>query len=339
MKSCIAGATWLVFAFTAFAQSDRGTITGTVLDPQSAAVANAAVAVTHSETGGKYQAATTSTGNYTLSSLPVGTYTLTVDVPGFRKFIQKGIEVAVAQIARVDIELQVGSNSESVTITADSELLKTENAEQSFVTTNERLDQMSLPPLYVRNPLNWASQVPGVLGNVNGPAGSSTIKVNGSPSTTYKVLVDGQDITSSIDPSHTLEQQPSVEAIQEFALQSSNFAAEFGQVQGGLFNFTSKSGTNDIHGSAYSYFRNEAFNASTPFTHLRPKVAGIRLGIIRWWPSLHSEGLQRAQQDILLFQLGTLPDHRKRLQLYYAAHPGNAQWRFQRHPHEQSSRN
>lgn len=256
----------------AFAQTDRGTITGTVLDPTNATVPNAAVAVTHVETGGQYQTTTTSTGNYTLSSLPVGTYNLTVDAPGFKKFEQKGIIVAVAQTARIDVKLQVGSSTESVTITGDAPLLQTEDSAESFVTTNKTLDQQPLPPLYVRNPLNWANQVPGVTGNVNGPAGSSTIKVNGSPQTTYKVLVDGQDITSSIDPSHTLEQQPSVEAIQEFALQSSNFAAEFGQVQGGLFNFTSKSGTNQVHGSAYSYFRNEAFNASTPYTHLDPKL-------------------------------------------------------------------
>ncbi len=262
----------VLFSFSAFAQSDRGTITGTVSDPANAVVANATVSVTHQETGGQYQTTTTSTGNYTLPSLPVGTYSLTVNVPGFKKFVQNGIGVAVAQTARVDVTLQVGSASEAITVTADADLLKTENAEQSFVTTNERLDQLALPPLYVRNPLNWANQVPGVVGNVNGPAGSSTIKVNGSPATTYKVLVDGQDITSSIDPSHTLEQQPSVEALQEFALESSNFAAEFGQVQGGLFNFTSKSGTNNVHGSAYSYFRNEALNASTPFTHLDPKI-------------------------------------------------------------------
>jgi hypothetical protein len=261
-----------------WAQSDRGTITGTLTDAANAVVTGATVSVTHLETGGQYQTATTSTGNYTLVSLPVGTYTLAVDVPGFKKFLQSGIIVAVAQTARIDIVLQVGSNSESITITGDAELLKTENAEQSFVTTNERLDQLPLPPLVVRNPLNWANQVPGVVGNVNGPAGSSTIKVNGSPSTTYKVLVDGQDITSSIDPSHTLEQQPSVEAIQEFALESSNFAAEFGQVQGGLFNFTSKSGSNMIHGSAYSYFRNEDLNAATPFTHLRPKLRAFDWG-------------------------------------------------------------
>lgn len=281
-----------VCAASAFAQSDRGTLTGTVTDQADAVIAAAKASVVNSETGASYDTLSTSTGNFTLASLPVGLYNLTVEVPGFRKFIQNGIRVDVAQTVRVDVKMQVGATSESVTITADAALLKTESAEQSFTISNERIDQLPLPPLYVRNPLNWASLVPGVAGNTNGPAGSSTIRVNGSPATTYKVLVDGQDITSSIDPSHTLEQQPSVEALQEFSLQSSNFAAEFGQVQGGLFNFTSKSGTNNYHGSAYSYFRNEGLNSSTPFTHLRPQDRrfdwGFTVGGPIWIPKIYN---------------------------------------------------
>lgn len=271
MRSCSVAMVGILVASAAFAQSDRGTITGTVADPTNAIVPGANVQVTNTETGAQYQTLTTSTGNYTLASLPVGTYNVTVEVNGFKKLTQVGIQVAVAQTARVDLVLQVGAASDAVTITADAPLLKTESADQSFYIVNDRIDKLPLPPLYVRNPLNWAGLVPGVVGNANGAAGSSTIKVNGSPATTYKVMVDGQDITSSIDPSHTLEQQPGVEALTEFTLQSSNFSAEFGQVQGGLFNFTSKSGTNEIHGSAYSYFRNEGLNAHSPFTHLRGK--------------------------------------------------------------------
>jgi hypothetical protein len=261
----------ILVASAALAQTDRGTITGTLADSTGAVVPGATVQVTNTETGAQYETATTATGNYTLASLVAGTYNLTVAVTGFKRFTQEGIQVAVAQTARVDVVLEIGAASDAVTITADAPLLKTENAEQSFYIVDERIDALPLPPLVTRNPLNWAGLVPGVVGKTNGAAGSSTIKVNGSPATTYKVMVDGQDITSSIDPSHTLEQQPSVEALQEFTLQSSNFAAEFGQVAGGLFNFTSKSGTNQIHGSAYSYFRNEALNAASPYTHLDPK--------------------------------------------------------------------
>ena len=273
MRSFSAVIAGILFAAAVWAQNDRGTITGTVTDTSNAVVPNAGVLVTNLETGVQYQTVTTPTGNYTIASLPAGKYSVTVAVSGFKKFIRSGIEVVVAQTERVDVTLEVGSATDAVTVTADAPLLKSESADQSYdISVNERIDNLPLPPLYVRNPLNWAGFVPGVLGNANGPAGSSTIKVNGSPATTYKVMVDGQDVTSSIDPSHTLEQQPGVEMMQEATLQSSNFAAEFGQVQGGLFNFTSKSGTNDIHGSAYSYFRNEDLNAASPYTHQLPRT-------------------------------------------------------------------
>ena len=227
MRNVLVAILAILVVSAAYAQTDRGTITGTVADPTGAVVPEANVQVTNTETGAQYQTLTTATGNYTLASLVAGNYNLTVAVNGFKKFIQEGIQVAVAQTARVDLVLQVGSASDAVTITADAPLIKTENAEQSFYIVDDRIDKLPLPPLYVRNPLNWAGFVPGVVGNTNGPAGSSTIKVNGSPATSYKVMVDGQDITSSIDPSHTLEQQPGVEMMEEFTLQSSNFAAEF----------------------------------------------------------------------------------------------------------------
>ena len=273
VRVCLVAIVAILVASVVLAQTDRGTITGTLADSTGAVVPGANVQVTNTETGAQYDTVTTATGNYTLASLVAGNYNLTVAVTGFKKFTQEGIQVTVAQTARVDVTLEVGAITDAVTITADAPLLKTENADQSYeIAVNQRIDALPLPPLYVRNPLNWAGFVPGVLGNANGAAGGSTIKVNGSPATSYKVMVDGQDITSSIHPSHTLEQQPGVEMMQEVTLQASNFAAEFGQVRGGLFNFTSKSGSNDIHGSAYSYFRNEDFNASAPFTHQDPKT-------------------------------------------------------------------
>ena len=96
--------------------------------------------------------------------------------------------------------------------------------------------------------------------------GNFQARVNGLPASTFRTLVDGQDITNSIDPSHLSESHPSMEALQEVALTSSNYAAEFGRVAGGLFNLTSRSGTNGFHGSGYEYLTNEAFNAGRPLT-------------------------------------------------------------------------
>lgn len=116
------------FAWAGLAQSDRGTVTGTITDQASAVVANAAVEITNAETGVQFQTISTVTGNYTLAQLPIGTYRVSVTVPGFKKFVQSGITVDTAQTVRVDISLQIGSASESVTVMADASLLKTETA-------------------------------------------------------------------------------------------------------------------------------------------------------------------------------------------------------------------
>jgi hypothetical protein len=238
--------------FSAFAQSDRGILTGAVSDPANATVPGAKIFLRNVETGAQYESATTITGNYTVPSLPAGRYELSVEAAGFTQYVQQGITVQVAQTSRRDVMLKVGSASDSLTVAADAPWLRTEGAQQSIVVTNAQVDALPLPRNHMRNPLDFATFAPGVTGTA-GQAGGSTIRVNGSPATTYEILVDGQDITSSIDPSHSLEQQPSVDALAEFTLQTSNFAAEFGQVAGGLFKLTSRSGTNQCHGSVYAY--------------------------------------------------------------------------------------
>ena len=117
----------LGFASSILAQSDRGTITGTISDPAGAVVPGASIVAVHAETGAQYETVSTATGNYTISSLPVGVYNLRVDAPGFSRFTQQGITVEVAETARVDVALRVGTASESVTVSADASLLKTES--------------------------------------------------------------------------------------------------------------------------------------------------------------------------------------------------------------------
>jgi hypothetical protein len=115
----------------ALAQTDRGSITGTVSDPAHASVPDATVVARHIETGANYDTRTTTTGNYTLPSLPAGHYEVTVEAGGFSKYIGTGTEVNVAQVTRVDIELKVGAVSDSVTVEATTPMLKTESSEQS----------------------------------------------------------------------------------------------------------------------------------------------------------------------------------------------------------------
>jgi len=267
----------LMTVVLALAQTDRGTITGTVTDPTGAVIPGVTLHARNVETGAEYDTVTTATGNYTIPSLLAGNYELTVTAAGFEKYIQRGIGVQVVQVLRVDIVMKVGSATESVTVNADAALLRTENAEMSHNLSTERVDALPNSTTNVRDPFAFSGTMPGVTGGVTGPAGSATIRVNGSPATTYRVLLDGQDITNANqDPSHTLEQQPAVEALQEFTLQASNYSAEFGQITGGLFNFTTKSGTNGLHGVAFTFVRNEDLNAGRAYTssgnghHLRP---------------------------------------------------------------------
>ncbi|HEX9200696.1 MAG TPA: carboxypeptidase-like regulatory domain-containing protein, partial [Acidobacteriaceae bacterium] len=127
----------VLLTIAAFAQSERGSITGTVSDPAHAIIPRAMVRATNIETGVQYESVTTQTGDYTISQVPAGAYSLSVEAPGFNRFVQQGIRIYVAQSARIDVVLQVGGTSESVTVTAQAPLLRTENAEQSSSITRE----------------------------------------------------------------------------------------------------------------------------------------------------------------------------------------------------------
>jgi hypothetical protein len=260
----------LLFALVAFAQSDRGIITGTVTDTTGAVIANVAIEARQLETGSVFPTTTTTTGSYTLTELPVGSYEITATVPGFKKYVRSGITVQVAQTLRVDIPLEVGSSSESVTVSAEASLLKTETGD---VSTNVQVQTLDTLPMLgvgsanagsagIRNPNNVLNVVPGAYYVPN-----SQVKINGAQSNSYAYHVEGQDSTNAGFPYAAAQTQPSVDAIQEVSIQTSDFAPEYGAVGGGFFNVTMKSGTNQFHGTVYDYFVNEILNAGTPFTN------------------------------------------------------------------------
>jgi len=270
MKSLSVLVCLLSLVCVAFAQSDRGTITGTVTDPAGAVIASSVVEAKNAETGAVYRATTTDTGNYTIAQVPTGTYDVSVAAQGFKSFMRSGITLPVAQTIRVDVTLQVGASTESVTVQADASLLKTEDAEVSHNVNVQTLDQ--LPMLGtgaaeagssgIRNPNNVVQLVPGTFYQPN-----SNVKINGAPTNSQAYHVEGMDATNQGIPYAPAETQPSVDAIQEVAVQTSNFMPEFGHAGGGFFNVTMKSGTNQFHGTAYDYFVNEVLNAGTPFTN------------------------------------------------------------------------
>jgi hypothetical protein len=250
-----------------FAQSDRGNISGTVADPSGAVVASAKIDVRNVDNGAVYASGTSATGNYEVAQLPTGNYELTVTAAGFKKYIKQNIFLPAAQTVRVDAILEVGANTDVITVIDTAPLLKSESSEISH---NLPVDQLNNLPILqvgsqIRNPYSAASLLPGV--EFNQISGSyQNIRVNGLPSNTQSLRVDGQDSTNGMWQIYTWQTQPSVDAVQEVAVQTSNFAAEWGQAGGGVFNLTMRSGTNSYHGSGFDYMTNEALNAGLAFT-------------------------------------------------------------------------
>jgi hypothetical protein len=262
---------FLICTLAAFAQGDRGTITGTVTDPTGAVVPNANIQLTNTETAVVYKVATTNTGNYTVANLPVGNYELTVESSGFKKFDRPGLVVQVAETIRIDAVLQVGASTDTVTVNAEAPLLKTESGEQSYQVDFTDANQL---PLFttngtggstglgnIRDPLTVLNMLPGAQQTTD-----TVLRVNGLPSSSQTIMVEGMDATNGMWRQQNQSTQQGADAVQEVSVQTSNYAAEYGGAGGGYLNFTMKSGTNQYHGSAYDYLVNSALNAGLPFS-------------------------------------------------------------------------
>src|SRR5690348_13284546 len=187
----------LACAVAALAQSDRGTITGTISDPAGAVVANAAVQIKNVDNGAVYQAGASATGNYTLAQLPAGQYELSVEVPGFKKFVRKNVTVEVAQTYRVDVVLEVGSNTESVTVNAEAPMLKTESGELSHTVSTNTMNNLPVMSIGadagssgLRNPYAVVQLLPGST-----YAPDVDIRINGAPANTQAMRIEGLDAT------------------------------------------------------------------------------------------------------------------------------------------------
>src|SRR6185436_13571262 len=225
--------------------------------------------------------------------LPAGVYEISAELPGFKRYVRQGVTVVVAQTLRIDVILEVGSNTEEVNVTADAPLLRTESGEVSH---NVRTDTMNTLPVMsigagaglsqIRNPMAVMALLPGVY-----MAPNTNFRVNGAQGNTSTLRIEGQDASNGLTPGAPQQTQPSMDSIQEVTILTSNFAAEYGQVGGGFLNFTMKSGTNQIHGSGYDYFANEALNAGHPWLHSKSRVRqnnyGFTLGGPVYIPGLY----------------------------------------------------
>ena len=263
----------VVVASLAFGQVGNGTITGTITDPGGAVVAGATVHAKNAETGVVYSGVSTNTGNYTIPGLPVGTYAVTATVQGFKTYTHTNLAVAATQILRENIALEVGAAAESVTVTAEASLLKTETGDLTHNITIQQMDDLPLLGIGTansgtsgfRNPYNVLQTIPGVTSYNS--SGQFTLNGLGG-NMTETMRVEGQDATSRLFNTYDYTQmgQPSADAIQEMAVQTSNYAAEYGQAGSAVLNMTMRSGTNQYHGTGFDYFVNEDLNAGYPFS-------------------------------------------------------------------------
>src|SRR5215471_12088298 len=214
-----------LLAFTAFAQSNQGTITGTISDPSGAVIATAQIEVKNSETGIVYRGGTSATGNYVIP-VPAGTYEVTVTAAGFKRFVQQNLQVVVATDTRRDVNLEVGQATDVATVTETAPLLKTESGEMSHLVTVK--DAVELPLLTIsgggytgttamgniRNPLQTSLLLPGVSF-----ANDMQLVVNGLPSNSESIRIEGQDSTGTIWKVYQQRSQPmGVEAVQEVSV-------------------------------------------------------------------------------------------------------------------------
>jgi hypothetical protein len=273
MRSTLVSVVSILFALTAFAQSDRGTITGTIVDPAGAVIPNASIEARNVDTGSVFPVASSSTGNYTIAELPAGTYEFNVTVTGFKKYIRPGLIVQAAQTIRVDATLQVGNATESVTVNEEAPLLETENGAVSSTISTQTMNTLPLLEIGtngagIRNPYNLLALVPGAYFTppVPGAVGSPD-QINGGRGGSETVLIDGMDATNALGQGADAQAQPGQDQIQEWTVQASNYAAEFGQAGQAVYNVTMKSGTNTYHGSVFESYQNAYLNAGQPFTN------------------------------------------------------------------------
>lgn len=264
---CLVGCLALALsAAPLWGQTNSGSIQGTVSDPSGAAVAGANVTVRNLDTSLAISTVTTEAGFYSVPNLPPGRYSVSVEAPSLKKYTQQGVTVPTGTAVSLDIQMQLGGVTENVTVTADATQLETSTSDIGATVENRLVANLPLEVSgTIRNPVQFITLVPGFVGGVaNDPGSNATddFKVNGGQEGGTDVLVDGVSI-SLVSPNTQWNKGVSTDAIQEFKVLQSNFSPEFGESGDGIVSLTVKSGTNQLHGSAYDYLRNRVLDANS----------------------------------------------------------------------------
>jgi hypothetical protein len=277
--------TFLLLAAPLAAQFDTAEVLGTVHDNSGSAVPKAAIVLTNQGTGIQAKAVTTEDGNYTFSNVKVGVYTVTAEAAGFSKAVAKDITVNVNARQRVDLILQVGAVTESVEVTAAAEVLETDSSSRSQLVNSKGVIEL---PLNGRTYSDLALLTTGVLRSPDAFAGrEGSFNVNGLRSTYNNYMLDGVDNNAYGTSNQGFANQvaqPSPDAVAEFKVITNNYSAEYGRSGGATIDVVMRSGTNQLHATAYEFLRNTDLNAvgyifgTRPATFIKPTLQQNQFG-------------------------------------------------------------
>ena len=253
----------LICSTMMFAQGTGGRILGRVADPSGAVLAGVKVTLTNEATGVSNESTTNGAGDYGFPQVPVGTYTLSFDLAGFKTNVRKGIVVDLNQVITLNSSLQIGETKETVEVTSEAPLVDTSSTQLGAVMDARQVANL---PLNTRDTYQLLQLQPGVMSTVGssntlvyGSDNSGAVSVNGGRGRANNFSVNGGDANDLFVNLPTV--QPSPDSIQEFRVLTNTFDAEYGRNSGSVVNVVTKSGTNDWHGSTYEFFRNKVLNA------------------------------------------------------------------------------
>ncbi len=274
LRACLVSSLLLLSASLplSFAQTNQGILAGTVLDPSGAAIEGAAVTAKNEATSYTLTANTGPGGAFRFPSIPIGAYDVTVAHPGFSSVTQTGITVQISTTTAVTITMNVGRAEQSITVQADTTRIATESSDVGTVITSKQVVELPLALGGVgamRSPEAFVFLAPGTAGpgTANSNNGIFISKIGGGQNFGADVLLDGTSILRSENGSSFDEAAPSVEAISEFKVMTSSMPAMYGRTTSAVETFTTKSGTNTFHGTAYDIVQNEDFNANSWFNN------------------------------------------------------------------------
>src|SRR5215469_1516905 len=265
-KSRILSAVLLAVASTSgllFAQLSLGTIVGNITDESGAAVPGVTIKIINEGTSSERTVTSNATGTYTVPALPPGMYTVQAQLPGFRAEIQRGLKLDVNQTLRVDLALKVGEITEKVEVSAAAVQLQTDSSTVATTVDNKKVVEL---PLNGRSFTQLTVLVPGAVGTGTGTYQSSgtTVSVSGLRSENNNYTLDGVNNNETFFKSYGV--QPSIDAIQEFKVQTNITSAEFGTGAGANVNLVTKSGSNEFHGAAYEFHRDNHLSTNDYFS-------------------------------------------------------------------------